>query len=72
LNDNGENAFQRTDSAILIAINKLVPDSPTPYPLLNISSKRIVMIVAIVNCKTIKIAFPAPIELIYPYIPDHV
>jgi len=44
LYDNGEKQLQRTVSAMLIAINKLVPDPPIPYPFEIISSKRIVTI----------------------------
>ena len=53
--------LHNTVSAILMAINNDVPEFPIPYPLVIISSRRIVIIEAAVNCKTIKIAFPAPI-----------
>lgn len=34
----GENALQKIDSQILVAINKEIPE-PIPYPFYNISSK---------------------------------
>ena len=72
LKDNGEKQFQRTVSAMLIAINRLVPDPPIPYPFDMISSKRMVTTEARTNCTMIKIAFPAPMTAISPYIPDQV
>jgi hypothetical protein len=50
-----------TVSAILMAMNKLVPEFPIPYPLVIISSNNMVMTEAKVNCKIIRMAFPAPI-----------
>lgn len=57
---------------MFIAMNKLVPEFPRPYPFVIISSKSIVIIEAKVSCKIIKIPFPAPIVSRGPYIPDHV
>jgi hypothetical protein len=53
-------------------MNKLVPDPPIPYPFDMMSSKRIVTTEARTNCKIIKIALPAPMTAISPYIPDQV
>lgn len=57
---------------MLIAMNKLVPDPPIPYPFEMISSNKIVMTEAKTNCKMISIAFPAPMTAMSPYIPDQV
>ena len=72
LKDNGEKQFHRTVSAILIAMNKLVPDPPIPYPLVMISSSKMVTMEARTSCRTISMALPAPITAISPYIPDQV
>jgi hypothetical protein len=65
----GEKAFQRMVSQILVAMKSEIPD-PNPYPLLNISSNIIIIYPAKVNYNIIKIAFPAPIISISPYIPE--
>lgn len=39
----GEKQLQTTVSAMLIAMNKLVPEFPIPYPLVMMSSRSIVI-----------------------------
>ena len=68
----GEKQLQSTVSAMLMAMNKLVPELPIPYPFVIMSSNRIVIIEATVSWSTIKIALPAPMASKGPYIPDHV
>jgi len=72
LNDNGEKQFHRTVSAILMAMKRLVPEFPIPYPFDIISSRRIVTIAAKTSWRIIRMALPAPITAISPYIPDQV
>lgn len=57
---------------MLMAMNIEVAELPIPYPFPNISSNRMVIKDAKVNCITIKIAFPAPTSEMSPYIPDQV
>jgi hypothetical protein len=56
---------------MLMAMKREIAEVPTPYPLVNNSSKSITMIPAKVSYMTIKIAFPAPNSLISPYIPEY-
>ena len=58
--------------AMLIAMKMEVAELPIPYPLPNISSRRIVISEAKVSCNTIKIALPAPTYEMSPYMPDQV
>lgn len=49
LKDNGEKQFHKTVSAILMAMKRLVPELPIPYPFDIMSSRRIVTIAAKTN-----------------------
>ena len=68
----GEKQLHNTVSAMLMAMNKLVPELPIPYPFVIMSSNRMVIMEATVNWRTIKMALPAPMASNGPYIPDHV
>lgn len=57
---------------MLIAIKRLVPELPIPYPLLIMSSRSMTTMEAKVSWITISMAFPVPTSSRFPYIPDHV
>ena len=66
----GERALQRMFSQMLVAMKREIPE-PSPKPFCIISSSIMTTIPAKVSCRMIRIAFPAPIVAISPYIPEY-